>query len=146
MSISASLNISLASRGNQALSSVKIIESLSNNGWNLINNGKICYLPIGDQDDFDWQESQISKSDFLEVVKRKEQAGEIVGVVINWGNTNVGGDLLIHQDYKLTFSITVNRKSLEDSDLTDFNWYLGKILPCFEMDSMTVANFSFDQY
>lgn len=47
MSISASLSITLANRCNQSLSSIKIINSLLNNGWYLEKNNKIYYLPLG---------------------------------------------------------------------------------------------------
>lgn len=144
MSISASLSVILANRCNQSLSSVKIINSLLNNGWHLEKNNKIYYLPLGDDDDFDWQENQINKDAFAEIVEQKEQAGEIIGVGLTWGNTDIGVILLIYANYQLSFSLAINRKKLQ-SNVTDFNWYLEKILPCLETDFMTVSNFSFSQ-
>ncbi|WP_160117930.1 hypothetical protein, partial [Lacrimispora sphenoides] len=97
-----------------------------------------------DDDDFDWQENQINKDAFAEIVEQKEQAGEIIGVGLTWGNTDIGVILLIYTNYQLSFSLTINRKKLQ-SNITDFNWYLEKILPCLETDFMTVSNFSFSQ-
>ena len=144
MSVSASLNITLASRDNQPLSSRKIIDSLLNSEWCLVNNNKIYYLPLGDDDDFDWQENQITKDNFFEIVKQKEDTKEIIGVGLTWANTDIGVILLIHTNYQLSFSLTVNRKKLQ-GNITNFNWYLEKILPCFETSFMTVENFSFGQ-
>ena len=144
MSTQVSLSIKLSRRGNNVLSSVQIIQILVNNGWNLTNNGKTLYLPLGDKDDFNWQEEFLTTIDFFDLVKRKEQSNEIIGVGLYWDGTEIGGTLLLHQDHNISFSVSINRKILF-GNITDVNWYLERILPCLETDAMIIEHFSFSQ-
>ena len=144
MSTLASLDILISKRGQGAISAVEILQLLFIKGWNATNNGKILYLPLGDDDDFDWQEQQLSISELLNIVSQKEKQGEIIGVGVTWESTMIGGTLLIHSNCSLSFSLTINRKQLV-SNITDVSWYLERILPCFETDTTIVEKFTFSQ-
>ena len=144
MSISASLDVSIASKSGNSLTSSEIIGVLVMNGWKIRNENKIFYLPLGDDDSFNWQEDDISEYEFYEIAKQKEFGNEIVGVAMVWENSNIGGTILIYPDGKFSFSFSVNLKKT-DKLTTDVNWYMERILPCFESSVTTVENFSFTQ-
>jgi hypothetical protein len=71
MSIEASINIKLVelTYENENFSSIKIINLLLNFGWTFNDYGKMSYLPIGDNDNFDWKREEISIQDFVKVSK-----------------------------------------------------------------------------
>lgn len=145
MSASASINISIAKRREISFSVVDIIKILLNNGWNIINDNKILYLPLGDNDKFDWQYTPMNENDFFDLIKQKELATEIIGVGLIWENSSIGGTILINSSCDILFSLTINRKKIFD-DVTDVNWYLERLLTFFETDLVTVESFSFKQY
>lgn len=134
MSISAGISIRL-SDGNRSKSAVNIIKVLIDSGWNLFHDGYISYLPIGDKDDFDWQAKKaMSFEKLTKIIEIKEKTEEVVGVIMTWQNTDIGGTLLFWPEDSLnTFAmnITINRKKTklaDDYEITDFQWYLPKLL------------------
>lgn len=148
MSIFASIDISIASRLGYSITSIDIINTLINNGWKIRNENKIYYLPIGDNDNFDWQDNEISEKEFFSIAKQKDQNNEIIGVALIWKDSKIGGTLLIYPEHKFSINLTINLKKLNNNikcRITDVNWYLEKILPFFENDTTTVENFSFIQ-
>jgi hypothetical protein len=123
-----SINATIAS--NEKASAPIIIEALVNAGWNPIVNGSINYLPINDNDLYNWTSSKFSINHLLEIIKRKEQNNETIGVELYWKETNVGVSLLIINSNELSFSIEINKKYIDESAyLIDFNWYSKKIIP-----------------
>lgn len=144
MSTLASINIKLSKKKSGSISAVSILKALIIHGWILMNNGKILYLPLGDEDNYDWQENELSEPEFFRIVERKEKKNEIIGVGMTWKDTSIGGTILIHSALDISFSLTTNRRRLVNN-ITDVNWYLERILPCLETDSMTVEQFKFSQ-
>lgn len=98
MSVSATLDISLLSKGNNLFSSVDIVKIFIENGWCISDNGKFFYLPLGDNDDFDWQDDEMDQNEFIKIIKRKEEKGELRGVAITWKKSSIGGTLLVYPD------------------------------------------------
>lgn len=144
MSINASLDIRLYSKGNYVISSAQIIQAFINSGWNIQQKEKILYLPFGDHDDYDWQEKILSKDAFFELIEKKEEANEVIGVGLFWDDTGIGGTLLLLSNESISFSITINRKILLNN-ITDVNWYLERIFPCLETDALGIEHFTFSQ-
>ena len=125
MSISFSLNIKL---GN-TVRCKEIIDLLLQNGWDIVKNGIITYLPLNDNDMFNWTVSENSRSDFMKLVDEKEKINELIGVEINWSNTNIGGHLLLYSGSDFSFQLNVNTKYLNaEYKIPDLNWYAEKIM------------------
>ncbi len=136
MSISASIDVKLASQKSN-VESVIIIKKLIDFGWSYCNSGKIMYLPLGDNDDYDWRIiDEIDEVDLFNVLDQKRNMGETIGIMMTWKNTGVGGDFLFWTDGSISINLTINRKTIESNgiEITDINWYLQKILPCFAKD------------
>lgn len=157
MSVSASINLRIINRETREVASQElIICSLIDNGWSLSrSNGFVNYLPIGDNDDCDWIEEAMSLDALFTILKQKEHLSELIGVVITWENTDVGGDLLLwgREETKLhtptTFGVTVNRRETSFNTqfkFTDFNWYLDKIMPAVNNANLYVEFFSCDHH
>jgi hypothetical protein len=90
MAVSASIDIRL---GNQdvPISKSQLIKQLLDFGWTLNDCGKVSYLPIGDEDRFDWQREEISIESLMAILDEKEKHGETIGVAMTWQNSCIGG-------------------------------------------------------
>lgn len=145
MSVSASLNLRVTSHKGALISSNDMLKFIINGGWNIRKNGKIEYLPLGDGDMFDWKTGELSDKELYELILGKERSGEIIGFIIYWGNMDIGGSVLLHSPNEISISLLINRQKINDN-ITDVNWYITKILPCFMNDSIRVESWSFSQY
>jgi hypothetical protein len=149
MSISVSIDITLKKSEIEMVSPIKVIETFLRNGWKIRSNEKVTYLPIGDDDNFDWQTECISDEMLDKILRKKEEAGEIIGLAIMWKDTNVGGTLLIWNDCGISFNPSINRKVLKEgtsSNFTDVSWYLEKLIPVFNARNFTIEKLSFEQH
>ena len=128
MSHAAGINISMSSK---TKSTIELIEILLNNGWSVKDQGHISYLPLGDEDAFNWQHVAIpSWPKIVEILKQKEKNCEMIGLVMTWKDANIGGEFLFFPDGRqLAISWSVNRRTLKHcADFTDHSWYLSRIL------------------
>lgn len=148
MSVSAYLEVKLSHPQIKKMSSVELIQRLLNQGWALNYDGEVSYLPLGDNDEFAWRAESISSESLLAILNEKEQRGELVGVVLTWKDSGIGGDFLVYNDGTLSVSLSINRKLIEDveSGITDLNWYLVKLLPVFSGDGLQVESFSYEEH
>ena len=152
MSISASIDITLKDLNNTRCLAVEVIQILMNCEWNLHHNGDISYQPIGTKKIVTWEHRAITFEDLTKILKIKEDAHEINGVIITWKDTDIGGDLLFWPK-KIsckTLSLNFNAfrptiKLQENYEITDFQWYLEKLLPPLN-DAFGVEYFSFEQH
>ena len=144
MSILANITIHLT-KNKAKQNSLDKIETLINAGWTLNDHGKFSYLPIGDQDNFDWHiQDDISFFQLTEIIKAKEQSKETVGIVMTWETTLIGGTVLIYQNETISINLDINRKTIVFKDnyiITDFQWYLERLLPQLN-ETFGVAHFS----
>ena len=129
MSHAAGVNITTSS---SMKSAVALIEALLNNGWSVNDHGHISYLPINDEDAFNWQHITLeSWPKIVETLKQKEKIHELIGLVMTWKDEDIGGEFLFFPDgQRLAISWNVNRKTLKHcTDFTDHSWYISRILP-----------------
>lgn len=148
MSTSASMKIKF--NKSKAYSILNIVEIFLKVGWKIKDkSGNISYLPLGDDDDFDWQSEMISETEVFKIIEKKEDANEWVGLIIYWENTNIGITLLATASDNVTLSFEVNRKRLNEEDitsLTDVNWYMDKIIVKLRNERYQIESFKFEEY
>lgn len=142
MSVSATLDIELF-EGN--IDSVEIIECLLKNGWRIEDNGNKVYLPINDDGMFNWQsEDIITDYEVIEILRKKNSINEVLGVSLSWLDTNIGGEFLVRQDLSISMSLSNNRQ-LNSYGVTDFDWYLSKIVPILNKRELNIESIAFFQ-
>ena len=110
---------------------LELIEALLNNGWSVKDHSHISYLPLGDEDAFNWQHMAIAAwPKIVEIFKQKEKNHELIGLVMTWKEANIGGEFLFFPDgQRLAVSWSVNRKVLKHcAGFTDHSWYLTRML------------------
>lgn len=115
-----------------------IINILYTNGWSFSDNGRFLYLPLEDNDEWGWESKEISaleQNNLFKILKEKSLSNEVLGVSMTWKNTNIGGQFLIFPDFQLSFCIN-NNIQFTQYGFVDINWYLEKILPIFNLNSI----------
>ena len=141
MSVSSGLYIKIAGMG---YSPLRILENLHKAGWNFDDHGLKAYLPLYDNGNFDWIFDNISLEELFLVLNKKSSLKELIGVVLTWEDSNIGGEFLLDFEGKITVSLSINR-CLLSSGITDVNWYLEKIIPFIQFDDLKVENFRFEE-
>lgn len=86
MSVSISIEISLSKQ----ISRMTILRKLEDFGWSYNDQGKVTYLPIGDDNDFNWRSKSIPLEELLKILVIKDNKRELIGVAMTWKDTDVG--------------------------------------------------------
>lgn len=112
----------------------EIIKLFQQIGWDLYNpQGQIEYLPIGDDDAFDWQCEALSENAFYEIVSEKAEKKEQVGVNLFYQKGGEGISFLACATDNIMLSILINRRITKERH-TDMIWYLEHIVyPFFDI-------------
>ena len=120
----------IINHNNNSINAFDLLEKFMSSGWTLNYYGKISYLPLGDTD-FDWHYASMDeKYKIIDILKNKINNQELVGIVITWNDTNIGINALFYPFLdKLIFNIDINRKTISSLDITDFTWYIEKLIP-----------------
>jgi hypothetical protein len=113
----------------EKVSIVSLIEKLKESNWHLDDNGQISYLPLNDDDNFDWKSLSLEEEELvLKIVREKENQGELIGLVFTWDDTQIGGQFLINNS-TLSLIPSLNRQKINNSNFTDRSWYLERLVP-----------------
>jgi len=147
MSVSASISWTIHKK-NDALTQPEIIKLLLKSGWSINDHDEMSYLPLHDNEMYNWQREPINEDKLFKILTEKAKLKEPLGVCITWKDTNIGGSLLILSDTELSLGININRKTIalcNDTVITDVNWYLSKINPILSYGNgiiITSTNFN----
>lgn len=110
---------------------IDIINLLNECGWKYYNSKRMVeYLPLGDIDSFNWQDDFFSKGELQELINKKQNRLELVGLDLFYENSMEGVTLLARDTKKILLSLDINRKKLGDEreSLTDVSWYFRNII------------------
>lgn len=111
-------------------SHVVALRSLLASGWRPDDHGMLRYLPIGDDEDYDWDATPASNlSSVMTEVETKARNGETIGIVLTFQSTLIGGEWLFFPNGDVAFSPSVNRKLTDGHSHVD--WYLDRVLSAF---------------
>lgn len=99
--------------------------------WSIVVNDNICYLPLNDDDKFDWTYVSKKEKEFVYTqIIQKELDNEIIGIMLLNDKFDTGFYLLIFPEFeKLSLDLYFNRKIIANSDITDYTWYLSQLCP-----------------
>ena len=105
-----------------------ILKAFKKIGWDIYNlEGKVEYLPVGDNDKYDWQWEKMSEAKFYNIISTKIANKEQIGVDLFYNSGVEGISLLAYNTDQITLSLSINRK-LVDERHTDMAWYLNSIV------------------
>ena len=113
---------------NYSESIVDVLKIFQQIGWYIYNpQGKVEYLPIGDDDEYDWQSDEISESELYDIISKKIARKEQIGINLFYCNGTEGISLMAYNTSQIMLSITINRKIVKGK-YTDMAWYLENII------------------
>lgn len=138
--------LSCESEGNEA---VRILDALCNKGWSAYNKkNKIEFIPLGDDDRFDWQEDNISYVELRKIICQKQEKAEGIGFNLFYSGTDYGITLLFSSIKNIVISIGINRRSIDTQreSLTDFTWYFDTIIKNLLSQGIAVLSYRFEDY
>jgi hypothetical protein len=134
MSLDSGLEFSLQPRlmSHDAPPSLVLLQQLVRDGWRPNDNGRIVFLPRGDNEEFDWQARGLGEESFVWAeLEWKASHQEALGLVLTWREDNVGGEFVIRPALSLSVSLAINRRTTAKG-ITDVSWYLDRLVPTLE--------------
>lgn len=72
------------------------------------------YLPIGDDDEYDWQCDEISERELYDIISKKIASKEQIGINLFYSNGTEGISLMAYNTSRIILSITINRKTIKE--------------------------------
>ncbi len=142
MSVHASFDIVLSGTHSNTN---ELVQAFLDAGWSLHSpylEGQTNYLPLGDEDCFDWCSSPLSSNELSELIHNKEQAHELIGLELYWQQSNHGVILLIKNKLEFSILATINRRKTEQG-FTDINWYVAQLLETIQHLPSQIAFLNF---
>ena len=122
---------------------LKIFEQI---GWYIYNpQGKVEYLPIGDDDEYDWQCDDKSESELYNIIFEKIASKEQIGINLFYCNGDEGISLMAYNTSQIILSITINRKTVKGK-YTDTAWYLQNIIYKFLDIDARLLSYKIEEY
>jgi hypothetical protein len=108
----------------------EILSLLFEVGWGYDYHGEIAYLPVGDDELFNWRTKPLDGwSRVQSLIDTKAQNNEPVGLGLAWRDSQVGGTFYLKPQGEMMVVLDADRPRLEGcDDFTDMSWYLSRIL------------------
>ncbi len=125
---------------------VDVLRIFQQIGWYIYNpQGKVEYLPIGDDDEYDWQCKEISEIELYDIILKKIAKKEQIGINLFYSNGTEGISLMAYNTSQIMLSITINRKIVKGK-YTDMVWYLENIIYKFLNIDVRLLSYKIEEY
>ena len=107
---------------------IEVLKIFKQIGWDVYNpQGEVEYLPVGDDDMYNWQCEKMPESKLYDIVSEKMALKERIGVNLFYDNGIEGISLLAETPKQIVLGISVNRR-IRKGRYTDMAWYLENII------------------
>lgn len=146
MSREATLEINCSRYSERIIDVIKLFNELGWKYYDLENN--IEYLPLGDDDDFDWQKRALSNSELQQMINNKQDKFERVGINLYYEKSDVGITLLAKDTKEIIIDLNINRKTVKNNreSITDVGWYFNNIIQRFCEKGCPIDCIKFEEY
>lgn len=125
---------------------IDILKIFRQIGWDIYNeHGKAEYLPIGDDDDHDWQCEDISVLELYDIVSEKMARKEQIGVNLFYDKGGEGISFLADTTENIMLSISIYRKIIKGRN-TDMVWYMENIIYKLFDIGVRVSSYRLEEY
>lgn len=134
MSVHASIDICLRQKDNSTIPIGEIVTALVDYGWAVERECGICYS-ILDADDVHLNCEPVPINILTEKLEIIRATSELISIELTWQNTEIGGPLHFYgncSDTTCSLGLEASRQRLPPDNwygMTDFQWYLPKLLP-----------------
>ncbi|MBQ7781187.1 MAG: hypothetical protein IJ405_04105 [Lachnospiraceae bacterium] len=131
---------------NYSESIVDVLKIFQQIGWYIYNpQGKVEYLPIGDDDEYDWQCKEIAEIELYDIISEKIAKKEQIGINLFYSNGTEGISLMAYNTSQIMLSITINRKTVKGK-YTNMAWYLENIIYKFLNIDVRLLSYKIEEY
>lgn len=144
MSVSSSVDFRLYNLPSDG--AIEVIRILIGHGWNPSPKGEVNYLPVGDGGNFSWTSVNLNREEMIKLLEEKRHRQEIIGIELTWQDQYVGGEFLFIDDENFSASLSINRKLVRNSEDTDVNWYLQRILAPLRSHGIGIESYVYSEH
>ena len=126
-----------------------VINLLNELGWKYYDiERNIEYLPLGDNDDFNWQKKYLTENQLRELINNKQDNYEQVGLNLYYKNSKEGITLLAKNTKEILVDLNISRKTVENSreSITDIGWYFNNIIQRLKERECPIDYIKFEEY
>ena len=124
----------------------EVLKIFQQTEWYIYNpQGKVEYLPIDDDDEYDWQCDEKTESELYDIISKKTAGKEQIGVNLFYCNGAEGISLMACDTSQIILSITINRKTVKGK-YTDMAWYLQNIIYKFLDIDVRLLSYKIEEY
>jgi len=145
MSIMSSIDFDLANM----MSATELLSCLQEIGWDIFSpESEVTYLPVNDEDNYNWQFEKISRAELHKIIEEKEAHKEIIGIALYWRESEVGVNMLVWPEGKYSFLINISRRCLYNDKAcfdTDLNWYRDNIVGGLQKRGIQITGYTFSE-
>ncbi len=120
-----------------------IISAFNQIGWGYSDKQKE-YLPLHDDDNFNWETHTLSVDELLSIISDKQECGELCGVVLYHQSSDKGITILAQNTKEVMVNININRKII-CKDFTDISWYIENIVAKLEDIGCTIESLRYSE-
>ena len=93
---------------------VEVLKIFQQIGWYIYNpQGKVEYLPIDDDDEYDWQCEEKTESELYDNISKKTAGKEQIGINLFYCNGAEGISLMACDTSQIILSITIYRMTFK---------------------------------
>ena len=124
MSVTSSISIKFTKN----VDAIEVIMAFLKSEWVYVYHGAIMYLPLHDQDMYDWQYDPVEEwQRIISLLEKKRDQREPVGLAMS--SDTEGATFSFDGGANLSIILDADRRKLvEGQPFTDFSWYLKKIV------------------
>lgn len=125
----------------------EILPILIKNGWCFEkDNEMMIYQKTGW--DYDWVYLEADYNEWMDLLNRAMENNEQIGIRILWGETDIGGHLMITED-NISFHAVINtlyNPVLEEFAIPKVDWYLEKLILPLSNRNMQIERLEIGQF
>lgn len=131
---------------NYSKSLVDVLKVFQHIGWQIFNpQNKVEYLPVGDDDNYDWQVDEISESEVFDIISNKIALKEQVGINLYFSYGIEGVSLLAYDTKQIMLSLNINKLTVKDR-YTDMSWYIENIIYKLLNYGVKISSYKIEEY
>lgn len=150
MSVMYNFKINIVHREDINITSIDIIKSYLEAGWNLYSErNHIIYTDLGDNDDFSFVSNPISENGYFNIVMQKEKNNENIAFALFSSEENClyRIDVIITPELEISISPDDGTKKMlaHNLDILDVSWYLYRVLPPLANKNILIEGFTYIQ-
>lgn len=120
-----------------------LLEKFHISKWNYLHENQVTFLPINDDDMYDWKIETLDRRDINSIINAKQLNNEKIGIVLYFDDTEIGITLLADNTAEILLSLDINRVSIKNKE-TDMTWYVENLIIPLKKHGLIITSVSFD--